>query len=98
MAERGSLAEVGSRIFRSLKHSVSLASLAHSAISLLVCGLGLGASWLMALPLGSISERQIAFAAIAFFLTAPGFAFHYLAWARHWQKITVVPAPLPQNP
>lgn len=98
VAERGSLMEVGSRIVRNLKHSAALASLAHSAISLLILGLGLGASWLMAMPLPSISDRQITFTAIAVFLTAPGFALHYLAWARHWQKITAVPAPSSQNP
>lgn len=98
IAERGSLIEVGSRILRNLKHSLRPSSFALSALSLLVTSLGLEASWLMAMPLPSGSERQITFMAIAVFLTAPGFALHYLAWARYWQKITAVPAPSSQNP
>lgn len=98
VAERGTLMAIHGRLMRSLRAAFSLTSFGLSASSLAIAIFAFGISYGMAKPLPEGNERQIAFFSIAFFLTIPCFALHYLAWARYWQKITAVPAPVSQNP
>lgn len=98
VAERGTLLAIHQRLIKSLKAAVSPSSLGLSAASMALAALAFGLSYLMALPLPDGNERQIAFFSIAFFLSVPCFALHYLAWARYWQKLSSVPAPSSQTP